>query len=253
MKKAIILISCWFMALGVSYSQSYNTYPELNKFKSWGITGEIGFYPKAELTPVCGTLDHFRTFPTKGYKVGIEYDFYPANKWSCIVGFLVKFDPMIAFSADIASMDYFTISDTIMGGFCFNAPILLSYKQRVYKNIYLDFRAGFHFYLLEPIEGFGFGGTELSIGMERNKMNVLGGSFVMSIGGMFDLKYILLKAHVSYSLANMDGIHNGEYDFVDDIDPANNAGGYIKQSGNYLGLSLSFNLKKFKYKLDKQL
>ncbi|MDR1848031.1 MAG: hypothetical protein LBR17_07965 [Bacteroidales bacterium] len=268
MKRIVLTLSFVFITLGGLYSQSYNTYPELNKFKNWGLFGEVTFWKKTELTTAYGPLS-FETYPQTAYSFGFEYDFSPANKWSFISGFMLQWYPFAHYiftDTEHPSMTYGTGNE--LSDFGITIPIVFTFKQKLTNRVFLESRIGFKLSFEDPtidnVGGIASNTIVDSLGQVVSSKEYFAlvtsrtqseghATMLLGIGAIFDLDYALIKANISYNGWFNEPLVYGQWQFSNLDNPANNTRGYYKQPSNYWSFSLVFHLKKFKHKFELKL
>ncbi len=263
-KKIILTVMGFFLTIVFAptlFAQHTEEYTILKKYRKWGIIAGPTLYNRAKLEPQYGDYT-FENKPMLSFNAGFEYDFYPANKWSFITGFIVGLEPAYNIDYSFKEEDIYPQfaddwagSDIAYAITSFSAPLLLRLNIQVSNKIFINFRTGLKVMLFSP------GNASMSVtfhnadntesrevfGLRMDSPdNFFQGSFIIGSGISYATKKLLFKANMIYVM-NFQNIMDGEYLF-DNMFVSPRSYGYYKLSGNYLGLLFSVSLAKKKEK-----
>lgn len=246
----------------VADAQMDAEYPELYKYHKLGLIAGPILYNRAQLHPQYGDYT-FKNKPMWGYNVGIEYDFFPARKWSFITGLMLGFEPVYRIEFTIKHEDtypeYYTEDWTdaayAYANPSFSTPLLVRLNLQADDRIFIYFTTGLKVMYFPPGEAsfsiifHNENDTEAKevFGLRLfSPDNSFQGSFVIGSGISLALKRILLKTTFIYVM-NFQNIIEGEYQFGN-LEVSAPARGDYELSGNYIGLLFSASLSKRKHK-----
>ena len=237
------------------YGQSY--FEKLSNYKKWSIFLGPALYDKAKLEPQYGTYT-FKNKPIPSYVVGIEYDFFPAKRWSFISGGFITLEPIYNIDLNIKKEDLYsnyesdiTMSDKFYAMYSFSIPFLVRYRTQATDNLFLNLLTGFKAMYFPNGESYmdiivhNEDDTESKevFGLRVNSSdNPFYGSLVVGVGSSYILKNTLLSAKLIY-VVNFKNLMEGEYLF-DNMFVSPRSYGYYKLSGNHLAIWFSIGLRK---------
>ncbi len=241
------------------FAQKKESYIELNNYSKWAITIGTVIYEKATLEQKSGQYT-FNNFPTLSYNIGIEYDFFPTQKWSFISGIIVALEPAFNIECSFKSEDIFPqfkdgslIRDKEYSINSFSIPLLSRLNIKAGEKLLFNILLGLKIkYLPEGYVGFGISfsnedNTQIRqvFGLRAySQQNSIQGSFIIGPGISYIFNKMYIKMNIQYSL-NFQNLIEGEYLF-DNLFVSERSYGAYKLSGNYIGLLFTINWRKIK-------
>lgn len=255
--KTFVLIHFIFVFLPQVKSQDNNEYSILKKYRKWGIVAGPVLFNRAKLEPQYGDYT-FENKPMWGFNAGIDYDFYPTEKWSFITGFIVSLEPIYNIKLSFKKEDLYSNfeegwvgTDRTYATISFSVPLLTRLNFQIGNNTFLNFRTG----LKVMYSPTGRASVSWSFSNEDNTEvremfglrvespnNSFKGSFIIGSGISYATKRLLIKSNIIY-VVNFQNAMEGEYLF-DNMLVSQQSRGYYVLSGNYLGLMFSLNIEK---------
>ena len=237
-------------------AQDVHNSDAFRRYGKWAVTLKPLLYQKARINRDYGT----KTLKSKSLysaNIGLEYIFTPTNTFSLRTGLNVGFEPGYHISYYMADMDiypqYKGRHSTFYGYTIesLSVPIMIEYKRRVGRNVFFNFSPGLRIMYYPP------GGTVFSVTYHskdrKNTRTVFDMSLLspdvdfhysvaLSSGLYFLFEKLLLKVNLVYNNKFRYQLR-GRYRFANMfVTPP--SGGSYELSGDYIGLDLSFRLKK---------
>ncbi len=249
----IFIVHCY------AVPQSSGKYFELRKFRKLGLTAGPVLYIPARIYSQSGNYT-FDNKPMWGFNAGIEFDLFPAKRWSFISGLLVALEPVYNIEIQIKEEDIYPYYGEALTDHyrsysmtSLSIPLLVRLGLQAKEFLFINFLAGFKV-MLYP---HGTSDLTLSISNEDNTEtreifglklqspeNMIHGSFVLGAGVSYVINKVLLKSNLIYVM-NLQNLIEGEYLF-DNLLVSHPSRGDYKLSGNYVGLLFTVGLAKKK-------
>lgn len=249
----LLIISLFFCICSNSQTRDYK---ELDQYSKFGILIGGTLYDKAKIEREYGELT-FKNKPMPSFSFGIEYDLYPKNRWSVITGLSFSLEPLYNIEHYFEAKDIFqtwtNAEEDEASGYSIvtsSIPIILSFKERISKNIFLELITGIKAtYYPQGYAEYTFGCGDdtifkqvFGLRMENTNRNNWYGSFIFGAGVNFLTKLSLIKVNLVYNY-NFQNPIEGEYLF-DNLLVSKRTYGKYYLSGNYLGLNVVFHLNR---------
>lgn len=233
-----------FLLLSISLQGQWNKeFAILNQYQKWGITAGPTFFNKATISSQFGEQS-FDNKITTSFNAGIEYAFFADRRWSFLTGLLVSKEPVY----NIDHPDFFGKQYT--SGVNFSIPLITQMQIQVGEKVFLTLSAGYKATYIAPTTYiYGVGSNpenkeeeifSLSLNTPDNHIY---GSALFNVGTALAMKPFLMKINVTYNIY-FQNIVTGTYQFNDVAYTTPSTTGAYKLSGNYLGVMVSFYLKK---------
>lgn len=244
-KKAafIILLFSFSMSLQAQWNKEF---PVLGQYWKWGITAGPTLFNKAEISPQFGSQS-FDNKSTVSFNAGVDYTFFADRRWSFLTGLWVSQEPI----CNIDHPDFFW--KEYVSSVNFSIPLIAQMQMQVGKKVFLNLSAGYKAMYIAP-GGFDFsvdGNPNIrddrdeqlfSLSLETPNNHIYG-SAIFGVGTALAMKPFLMKINLVYNLY-FQNLVAGDYQFTDLTTNTRSTIGTYKMSGNYLGLMVSFYLKK---------
>jgi len=223
----------------------------------WGVTGQLNTFKAAEITekPNNGNVE-FAILKDQKMAVGLSYNFYQYKSWN------FKTDLQLQWFGNVRQM-FIAEEETILP-FDFSRWSRTEHDRLVYLSLtaeYVFFKTGSFYFAFggglgltyyKYYEIYGDGG-----GLSINDVQVFSdlynsdetpfyGSAHLETSIYFKRKSFMLQASVIYN-KSFKSYRTGVYKFTN-LEVSPGVVGTIDQSGDYLGISLTFYLKKLHFK-----
>lgn len=263
--KKVFLIAILFLMGGNIYGQ--NSIEKFDEYYKVGITIGLNRLSQPSLSNKVGD---FHPEPVNAYNPNLEiqYDLFPRNRFSILLGAQFSLVPTQRFSLFIPydklnfpnNLDIKYVIETDHSHPALTIPISISYKGLIIKNIFYNFNIGGEFsYLFSSMEeNYTTGeytGGDMSKPIDFDNAPLLrftyksGKQFNQSLSASAGLKFatkaLLIGTDLIFSYNIGDIIKEGKYTITDANHLTIGSGNYSSDL-TYIGLKLSFRSKKFK-------
>jgi hypothetical protein len=260
-KRAIIAIALFLITAQFTSAQEteseQNPFAVFNEYKQWGITFSPRLYAKAKTRVVDGNYD-IDTNNSFGLGLGFDYLFFPKNKFSFRAGARISFFSPESFNVYIPADELTPWRDQPIDehlrdlAILFSVPLDAEWKYPLSNKTFLSLRAGVEIFFYETHEASTgllvdpdiSDSNEMFFILNKTSKNSIQPYLKFSPGVYFVLNPFILQTSLIYQ-KNLNTFHKGTFNFSN-LAQSNSGTGTSNYSGDFIGLELTFFLKKKK-------
>lgn len=226
-----------------------------DEYKQWGITLSPRLYAKAKTSVIDGNYD-IDTNASFGLGLGVDYLFFPTNKFSFRAGARISFFSPENFNVFIPAEELTPWRDQPFDehlrdlAILFSVPLEAEWKHPLSNRTFLSVRAGVELLFYETHESStgllvdpeNSDSNEMFFILNKTSKNSIQPYLKFSPGVYFVLNPFILQTSLIYQ-KNLNTFHKGTFNFSN-LAQSNSGTGSYTYSGDFMGLELTFLLKK---------
>lgn len=232
-----------------------NPFEVFKEYKQWGLSLSPRLYAKAKTKVTNGIYD-IDTKNSFGLGVGLDYVFYPSKRWSFRTGARINFFSPENFNVSIPSEELTPFSNQPINqdfrdfSILFSAPIEVEWKHALSNKRFFSVRTGLEFFIYETFEASSgllvdpnnANSNEMFFILNKSSKNSIHPYFKFSPSVYFIFNPFMLQTSVVYQ-KNLNTLEEGVFRFSN-LAETNSGSGTYEVSGDFVGLELTFFLKK---------
>ncbi len=241
------------LLIAVFYSnniKAQNAEKLFNNYHKWGVTGQYNIFPAADITPTNNANLDYKILKDKLFSFGFTYNFYQKKRWN--------------FKARLQLQWFGNTEDLFISKEETVLPINLSLNTRSTRDLILYFPITTEYVFFKKgninialggglaLSYYGFSDLVISkLGVDDipifisnyiNSTNPFYTSGHIEASVYFKRKKIMFQTSIIYN-KSFKSYRTGKYEFKN-LDASPVTRGYIDQSGDYIGVSLTVYFKK---------
>jgi len=258
-KTNLLKITMGFLLMVVFNSIHLTAQNAENLFKThykWGVTGQFNTFKAAEITEIPNNNSvEYAILKDQKMAIGLNYNFYQYKNWNFRAGLQLQWfgnaeEKFIAEEETILPSDY-GLWSRVEHDHLIYLPLTAEYVFLETGSFYFALGGGlgltyYHYYEALSDGGIAINDVQVFSVLYDSDENPFYGSTHLESSIFFKRKSFMLQASVIYN-KSFKSYRTGHYTFMN-LQQSPNVTGTIDQSGDYLGVSLTFYLKKINFK-----